>query len=66
MALLEYLMTPIRLQGTQSPPLQLMKKRTIRVSYQLDNKEHVQVTMKESYLGDRNKQSINLVVSTNL
>ena len=30
MALLEYLMTPIRLQGTQSSPLQLMKKRTIR------------------------------------
>ena len=30
MALLEYLMTPIRLQGTQNSPLQLMKKRTIR------------------------------------
>ena len=30
MALLEYLMTPIRLQGTHSSPLQLMKKRTIR------------------------------------
>ena len=30
MALLEYLMTPIRLQGSNSSPLQLMKKRTIR------------------------------------
>ena len=30
MALLEYLMTPIRLQGTHSSSLQLMKKRTIR------------------------------------
>ena len=30
LALLEYLMTPIRLQGTHSSPLQLMKKRTIR------------------------------------
>ena len=30
LALLEYLMTPIRLQGIQSSPLQLMKKRTIR------------------------------------
>ena len=30
MALLEYLMTPIRLQGIHSSPLQLMKKRTIR------------------------------------
>ena len=30
MALLEYLMTPIRLQGVHSSPLQLMKKRTIR------------------------------------
>ena len=30
MALLEYLMTPIRLQGIQNSPLQLMKKRTIR------------------------------------
>ena len=30
MALLEYLMTPIRLQGTQSSPLEVMKKRTIR------------------------------------
>ena len=30
MALLEYLMTPIRLQGSHSSPLQLMKKRTIR------------------------------------
>ena len=30
MALLEYLMTPIRLQGTHSSPLQLMKKRIIR------------------------------------
>ena len=30
MALLEYLMTPIRHQGSHSSPLQLMKKRTIR------------------------------------
>ena len=30
MVLLEYLMTPIRLQGIHSSPLQLMKKRTIR------------------------------------
>ena len=30
MALLEYLMTPTRLQGIHSSPLQLMKKRTIR------------------------------------
>ena len=30
LALLEYLMTPIRLQGIHSSPLQLMKKRTIR------------------------------------
>ena len=66
MALLEYLMTPIRLQGTQNSPLQLMKKRKLGVSYQLDNKAHVQVTMKESYPGDRNKQNINLVVNTNL
>ena len=30
MALLDYLMTPIRLQGIHSSPLQLMKKRTVR------------------------------------
>ena len=64
MALLEYLMTPIRLQGTQSSPLQLMKKRTIRGILPVRQRGTCSNDYEKSYLGDRNKQIINLVVNT--
>ena len=52
MALLEYLMILIRLQGIHSSPLQLIKKRTIRGILPVGNKVHVQMTMKGNRLGD--------------
>ena len=53
MVLLEYLMTPIRLQGIHSSPFTVNEEKgQLEVSYQLDNKLHAQSTMKGNSLGN--------------
>ena len=59
--LFEYLMTPIRHQGVDSSPLQLMQRRNLSGGYYLlSNRNQVWMTMKDIMPENRNRPSIRL------